>query len=331
MPSARTHRLRRSRGLLLAATLAPALAPAAAPGQERPKWELGAGGVFFTQPDYAGSDEYRFRALPFPWIVYRGDRLRLDRDSIQTRIFGAELVRLDVSAGGQVSVDSSDNDRRRGMQDLDWIAQVGPSLRFPVRGSDDGRHTLEVEVPLRVALAVATDNFSYEGLVSSPKVTYRYEPDAWRFEANAGLEFGNDAYNDYVYGVQPFFSTTERPAYDADGGYAGVRLAGGVSRYFGPFYVGVFTRYQYLGGATFADSPLVGSEHAFAGGIAIGWVWLSSSEKVPVGAAANIARRRAREQGANAGSSGQEASPAAAPSLPRDAATRAATPAAGAP
>lgn len=291
------------RAFLLAAVLG-LLLPGIVSAAERPKWELGIGSVFFTQPDYVGSDEYRFRAIPFPWFIYRGSTIRLDRESIQAKIFGTDFVRLDLSASGQVSVDSDDCNLRHGMPDRDWMAQVGPALRFKVAHSDDGRQVLDVEVPLRVALAIDLDNFSYEGLVASPKLQYRYEPEDWRFEANAGLEFGNNDYNEYYYGVAPVFATASRPAYGAEGGYAGVRLSAGVSRYFGPFYAGVFARYINLDGATFEDSPLVGSENAFIGGIAIGWVWFKSDEMVPVGAAANLIAR---------GHEPRAAEPAAAP------------------
>lgn len=285
--------------------------PAPARAEERPKWELGIGSVFYTQPDYVGSDEYRFHPIPFPWIIYRGPRLRLDRESMSTKIFGTDLVRLDISASGQISVDSNDNDRRHGMPDLDWILQLGPTMKFKVAQSDDGLHTLDIDVPLRVALALDWDHFSYEGLVASPKFQYRYEPEGWRFEGNAGLEFGSNDYNEYIYSVAPRFATVDRPAYGADGGYAGVRLSAGVSRYFGPFYVGLFARYFNLEGATFRDSPLVGSRSAFIGGIAIGWVWMKSDEMVPVGAAANLASRESRD-GDLPSSADADATPAAA-------------------
>ena len=279
-------------GLLLSCAAA-LLAARDAAAEERPKWELGMGGVFYTQPDYIGSDEYRFHPIPFPWIIYRGPRLRVDREAVQTKIFGTDLVRLDLSVSGQISVDSDKNDRRHDMPDRDWMLQVGPTLKFKVAHSDNGRHSLDIDVPLRIALAIDTDNFSYEGLVASPKFAYRYEPEGWRFEGNAGLEFGNNDYNEYYYSVAQRYETASRPEYGADGGYAGFRLSAGVSRYFGPIYVGLFTRYFNLEGATFRDSPLVGSRSAFVGGVAIGWVWMKSSEMVPVGAAANLARRDA--------------------------------------
>jgi outer membrane protein len=311
----------RAAALLVVVALLLPVPPASA--AERPKWELGVGSVFFTQPDYVGSDEYRFRPIPFPWIIYRGERLRLDRESMQTKIFRTDLVRLDLSASGQVSVDSGDNDRRDGMPDRDWIAQVGPALRFSLKQSEDGRHTLDLEVSLRAALAVSFDNFSYEGLVASPKFQYRYEPETWRFDANAGLEFSNNDYNEYYYTVPARFATASRPAYGAGGGYAGLRLAAGAGRYFGPIYLGLFARYINLEGATFVDSPLVGARHAFIGGLAVGWVWKSSSEMVPVGAEANL-RRRARERDearqeendAADRPASEEAAPDAAPDAP---------------
>jgi outer membrane protein len=258
---------------------------------QRPKWELGIGSVFFTQPDYVGNDEYRFRPIPFPWIVYRGERLRMDRDSIQTRIFGTDLVRLDLSAGGQISVDSDDCDLRHGMPDRDWMTQVGPTLKFKVAHSDDGRHVLDVDVPLRTAISVNIDDVDYQGLVSSPKLQYRYEPDSWRLDANAGLEFQDNGYNEFYYGVAPKYATVDRAAYGAEGGYSGLRLSAGVSRYFGPFYVGLFARWINLDGATFEHSPLVGSNNTFVGGVAIGWILMKSDEMVPVGAEANLRAR----------------------------------------
>jgi len=291
-PSRRALSLR-SWSIVTVSVMVGAIACDRASAETRPKWELGVGSVFYTQPDYVGSDEYRFHPIPFPWVIYRGSRLRLDRESMQTRIFGTDLVRLDLSAGGQVSVDSDDNDRRHGMHDLDWIAQIGPTVKFRVAMSENGRHVLDVDVPLRTALAVDLDNFAYEGLVASPKLQYRFEPDVYRVEANAGLEFSNNEYNEYIYGVAPQFETPSRRAYNPNGGYAGFRISTGVSRYFGPFYVGIFARYTNLAGAAFENSPLVGSDSAFMGGIAIGWVWLSSKEMVPVGAEANLAAHEA--------------------------------------
>jgi len=43
----------------------------------RPEWEFGIGATAFTFPDYRGSDESRGYLLPFPYLIYRGDVLRV--------------------------------------------------------------------------------------------------------------------------------------------------------------------------------------------------------------------------------------------------------------
>ncbi|HYB99533.1 MAG TPA: MipA/OmpV family protein [Candidatus Limnocylindrales bacterium] len=252
----------------------------------RPKWELGVGSVFYTQPDYIGSDEYRFRIIPFPWIVYRGDRFRADRESIQTKIFGTDRIRFDISTSGQIAVDSDDNDRRHGMPDLDWMFQIGPSLTIHLLRSDDGNSALEIDIPLRPAFAIAFDHFKYEGLVASPQIEYKLSRGPYQFTGQAGLEFQDSEYNDFFYGVDHRFVTPDRRQYDGKTGYGGVRVAAGVARYFfDRFYVGVFTRYYNLEGAAFENSPLTGSTHAFVGGVALGVVLTKSDEMVPVTAA----------------------------------------------
>jgi len=275
--------------LLGAAAACLAAAPATiASAEQISKWEVGVGGVFFTQPAYVGSDEYRFHAYPFPWLVYRGSWLRLDRESIQAKIFGTSRIRLDLSAGGQIPVDSDDADRRHGMKDLDWMAQLGPSLKFRLGMSYDGRHVLDFDVPVRSAFAIDTNRFAYEGIVASPRLVYRWEPEEYRVEVDAGVEFTSNDYNEYVYGVAPAYATATRRAYDPDGGYAGFRLAAGLHRYWRSIYYGVFVRYINVSGATFDDSPVVATDNAVVAGIAFGWIWFKSKDEVPDGAEANL-------------------------------------------
>lgn len=91
-----------------------------------PLWEVGAGVAPLCLPDYRGSDQSRNYLLPFPWLVYRGDMLKADREGIRARLFGAERVELDVSLSGSVPVNSERNRARAGMPDLHPTAEVGP-------------------------------------------------------------------------------------------------------------------------------------------------------------------------------------------------------------
>ena len=42
-----------------------------------PLWEAGGGVSPIVVPDYRGSDQYRGYVLPFPHIVYRGEKLKI--------------------------------------------------------------------------------------------------------------------------------------------------------------------------------------------------------------------------------------------------------------
>ncbi len=74
-------------------------------------------------------------------------------------------------------------------------------------------------------------------------------------------------------GVDPQYATAERPAFSADGGW---RLALGFSRHQGDLWYGGFIRYIDISAATFADSPLVKTNHSLIGGIAIAWIFAKS-------------------------------------------------------
>ena len=99
------------RGLLIA-TLAWA---GAASAEHQPLLEIGAGAAGISFPDYRGSSEQQTYVLPLPYIVYRGERFRADRDGIRGLLFDHPRVAFDVSMSGSVPVNSDDNPQREGM------------------------------------------------------------------------------------------------------------------------------------------------------------------------------------------------------------------------
>ena len=112
-----THALR-------AATLyAFLLVPATALAEALPLWEAGAGFGVLSFPDYRGSDQSRTRPIPVPYLIYRGEIFKADRDGVRGKLFDSERLELNVSAGASFPVSSSDNEARRGMADL----KPGPS------------------------------------------------------------------------------------------------------------------------------------------------------------------------------------------------------------
>ena len=62
---------------------------------------------------------------------------------------------LDVSISGTPPVDSSENDARRGMPDLDAILEIGPSFNILLARAEDRKTRLELRLPVRADPALA--------------------------------------------------------------------------------------------------------------------------------------------------------------------------------
>jgi outer membrane scaffolding protein for murein synthesis (MipA/OmpV family) len=250
------------------------------PAQTKPLWEFGLGFSTLSAPDYTGSDERREWYVPFPYFVYRGQILRVDRESLRGRLFSTERFELEVSFNGTLPVDSKHNSARRGMPDLDFSGEVGPRLRWFLYRSRAVPHSLYLDLPVRPVFVSDFTYLDYLGWTSSPALHYEGRYAKWNVEAISGVEFADAAYNQYFYGVDTKYVTPTRAAYRADSGYGGIRVALGASRRIGRLFIGAFTRYINLDGATFADSPLVRTHHSVMAGVAIAWVFHESSTLV---------------------------------------------------
>src|ERR1043165_1683396 len=116
-------RVKQSCVMALALCALPALA------EPKPKWELGLGATALTMPDYRGSDERRGYLFPVPYFVYRGESVRVDRQGLRGIFFESDRVELDFSLSGTPPVDSSRNQARQGMPDLDPTLEIGPLVK----------------------------------------------------------------------------------------------------------------------------------------------------------------------------------------------------------
>ena len=243
-------------------------------------WELGIGISGITFPDYVGSDERRTWPLPFPYVVYQSRRIKVDQGTVSGILPLTDRLSLDVSAGGALPVDSSHNKAREGMDDLDTVGEIGPSLKYDIYRSDDDQRRLVLDLPLRAAVAVALDKVEYVGLISTPGLEYRVEQPAadgrWVFRTATGPMFADQQYNSYFYGVHRDDATSRRRAYDADGGYGGWRVAGSIVRRWDQFWFGGFVRYINISGAVFDNSPLVKTNSYLIGGVGAAWVFATS-------------------------------------------------------
>ena len=252
--------------------------------RDEPLWELGVGVAGATFPAYRGSQRQRSFVLPIPYVVYRGDRLRVGRDGARGLLAQTPEYEVDFSVDGAIPVDSTDEGPRAGMEELDPVVEMGPSLVIKLEQTATGRWSFRL--PLRAAVAVGNDPLSTSQVgwtlhpsldLDAPKLV-----GDWDFRFNAGPRFASRAYHAYYYEVASEYATPERPAYRAAAGYSGLAFHVSAARRFERFWVGAFLRYDNLAGTAFEDSPLVETTHAVSGGIGISWIFGESARRVEV-------------------------------------------------
>lgn len=249
-----------------------------------PLWEVGAGVGVLSFPDYRGSDEQRSYVLPLPYLIYRGERLRVDRDKLRGLLLQGERWEFNISANAGVPVDSDDNDARSGMPDLDPTVELGPQLNVTLAGGRSGAYQLDLRLPVRQVWGLDWPDMNRVGLLFTPTLNLdlrnSWPGSGWRTGLQLGLQYADNDYHDYYYGVAPVYSRADRPAYSASGGYGGLQSTLSLSRRFDDFWVGAFVRATDLHGTRIEDSPLVRRDTNLMGGVGISWIFGRSSTRV---------------------------------------------------
>lgn len=265
-------------GLLLGVAVAPA-----AQAKDLPLWELGLGAGALWFPDYRGSDESRGYVLPVPYVVYRGEFLKADRDGIRGMLFNSDRVDLNISVGASQPVSSSSNRARADMPDLKPSIEIGPSLDLTLWRADDRRAKLDLRLPVRAAFSIESHPRSL-GWIASPRVNLDIADvgglSGWNLGLLAGPIYATRRQHNYFYSVSSEFATADRPAYSAPGGYSGTQFLAAFSKRFPSYWVGGFARYDTLKNAAFEDSPLVRRRNSVFAGVAIAWILGESSTRV---------------------------------------------------
>lgn len=285
MRASRTARWRAmaALGVLLPLSLSAQTLPGADEGAavaSLPKWEAGVLFLALTLPDYPASDEYRRLAVPVPYLVYRGEIVRAEEEGSRLRQRLTPNVEFDVSGGGALSSDASDSRARRGMPDLDYLVELGPSLRLRYDGWEP-RSRVIVNLPLRGIVSVGSD-IGWLGVRFAPELVYVSRPylnDRLYLRASLISEFTSSHLQRYFYEVQPQYATETRPAYQASAGYLGssfgVRASYALSERFETF---IALRYYQHAGAANEDSPLFRSDDGYSLTLGLRWQLLRSSQ-----------------------------------------------------
>lgn len=253
------------------------LAPFLHAKEKQPLWELGVGAGSYMSPHYLGANQSAIYTLPLPFIIYRGERVRADKGGLFSQIIGSDAVDLHVSLGGSLPVNSEDNDARQGMEDLDLMLEVGPTLQVKLYRSHLGKWRLDV--PLRSVFSLG-ESVNYRGLIFNPRIHYVFNVSDWRFTQTLGPVFSSEHFHDYIYQVDQPYVTAERHEYNAKSGYTGLRYSFGVSKHFGDIFLGSFLNYYNLDHAKNEKSPLMKTDDYVALSFAVSWVFAKSSRLV---------------------------------------------------
>ena len=244
--------------------------------ESQSKWELGVGIGGIHLPHYRGSDQSVEYAAPVPYISYSGKRLKIDREGGRFYFYKSENVIVDVSTAFSLSVNSSENRARAGMNDLDNVVEIGPRVDFKIYESEDRDLQFRLGVPVRVGYAVNFSEIKNIGLVFSPYIQVRYFTSGWETDISVGPVWANESYHDYFYQVLPQYKTATRPVYDAKAGYSGSRITLTLSKRYKDYFFGLFTRYDDLTGASFINSPLIKQRNSLIVAATFAWVFKES-------------------------------------------------------
>ncbi len=238
--------------------------------------ELGAGLAVINFPYYKGSKQRSTVVLPVPYVDYRGEFLKADRQGVRGELFESERVELSISASASPPVKSDDILLRKGMPNLKPSFELGPQLNILLSPPEEKSYTLKLRLPLRQGITIEK-NPGNAGLIFSPNLNLDIVDPFGLSKSNLGFVVGpiftNKKQNDLFYTVDPAYATGSRPAYQASSGYAGTQFLMSLSRRMGNVWAGAYVRYDNLRGATFADSPLVATRHYLTAGFSASYIF----------------------------------------------------------
>ena len=241
---------------------------------EKHLWEAGVGVAALYVPHYLGANQADSYLLPIPYFIYRGSTIRADRDGVRGAIYASEKLDLRLSLSGSLPVDSSGNEARKGMDDLDLLLEIGPTLQYQLYKSDN--QLLRAEWPVRAAFSFGSEFLRYQGWTSNPRLHHSAYIGPWTLTTTLGPVFSDRRYHGYFYDVDQQDVTADRPFYQASSGYTGSRLSFGLKRRYRQFTMGALARYYNLNGATNENSPLVKQTNYYSFGLYFAWLFSES-------------------------------------------------------
>ena len=246
--------------------------------ESKTQWTMGIGLGVFDYLLYPGAKQSNRLIFPAPYFTYRSAKFEVDR-GIKSFIYNSETIIIDISADFALPVDSDETLARKGMPDLDFVLQLGPSLEFLLNDKNKNYFDARFEIPVRVAFAVDLDSINNIGYLIEPRFTLKHQRlsnTGLSHKATFGLKFATQEFHAYYYDVAPEFATAARAEYKSDAGFGGSFASYRISYKTNDFVYWAFVRYQSLRGAKFEDSPLVLQNDYYFLGVGFAWIFAQS-------------------------------------------------------
>ena len=256
---------------------------------QKPRWEFGVGGGYFSGFDYPASSDTNETAIALPFFIYRSDTVRVGDGGLRAVAIENPRLKLDLSVGGSLNASSDGDGVRQGMPDLDFLFELGPQLELRLldrRLGTGERVRLRFTSDVRAVFSTDFGSIDSQGFVADVGLGLNVSNIAdtgIALIARLGASFATEKLQDYFYQVDDEFVTDSRAAFDARAGYLETTLFTGLAIRPLPqlrIFAGVAN--GFFDGASNQQSPLfeVTQQTSFALGIV--WTIKASEEMVEV-------------------------------------------------
>jgi len=244
-----------------------------------PLWEIGAVGFAVSQQAYPGASARVNRGLALPFLIYRGEFLRVDRETAGIRALRTPTFEVDVGVAAAFGSSSEGIEMRRGMPDLGILVEFGPRLKWHI-GQGPGNGRFRAEFPLRGVFDL-NDHLAHKGMAFEPELIFeRREQGGWSYGTSIGAVWGDRHLADMFYGIAPIYAMAGRPAYAASSGLITWRLSASFSRHLSPdLRLFGFARADSVAGAANESSPLVQQKTGATVGLGLTYTWKRSGSQ----------------------------------------------------
>lgn len=262
--------------------VAPTPSKGASSSSRQSKFEWGAGMLSIKGAHYRGSDQSREWFIPIPYFSYSSERVEAESSFIRGTFFENDWFAFKLSILVGLNVESEKNRARSGMPNLDYTFEAGPMVIFKLWNSQKSGQSLTLEAPFRQVHVTDLSYVDRVGFFGVPFINYKLLPREdfykWGFEASLAYMWGSKKYHQYFYGVDQQFATATRPRYVANSGYSGTQLTLILNKRWKDLILVPFYRFDWLGGVSFANSPLFRKNSYQVGGLAFFWVFGGNSK-----------------------------------------------------